>query len=87
MMLKMMAMVLLLLIPSSLQEFYQTGVIVCPASVSVQELREACDYLLVPFSEKTVQTPNLCEWRELYLSVCVCGVCVCVCGMCASTCL
>lgn len=42
-------------------EFYQTGIIVCPASVSVQELREACDYLLVPFNEKTVQTPSLCD--------------------------
>lgn len=58
---KMMAVMLSIVFPPSLQEFYQTGMIVCPASVSVQELREACDYLLVPFNEKTVQTPNLCE--------------------------
>lgn len=31
----------------------------CPPSVSVSELREACDYLLVPFNARTVQCHNL----------------------------
>lgn len=44
-------------------EFYKGGLIKCPPSVSVQELREACDYLLVPFDASTVRCQNLskCE--------------------------
>lgn len=55
----------LLLLPSicnaSMQEYYRTGRVICPSSESVQELREACDYLMIPFTEKTIQTQNLCE--------------------------
>ncbi|KAH1018798.1 BTB/POZ domain-containing protein 10 isoform X3 [Dendroctonus ponderosae] len=40
-------------------EFYKGGVIKCPPSISVQELREACDYLLVPFDASTVRCQNL----------------------------
>ncbi|XP_074028254.1 BTB/POZ domain-containing protein mrityu isoform X2 [Leptinotarsa decemlineata] len=40
-------------------EFYKGGLIKCPPSVSVQELREACDYLLVPFDANTVRCQNL----------------------------
>ncbi|XP_049819100.1 BTB/POZ domain-containing protein 10 isoform X3 [Aethina tumida] len=40
-------------------EYYKGGVIKCPPSVSVQELREACDYLLVPFDAQTVRCQNL----------------------------
>ncbi|XP_045462315.1 BTB/POZ domain-containing protein 10 isoform X2 [Harmonia axyridis] len=40
-------------------DFYKSGVIKCPPSVSVQELREACDYLLVPFDANTVRCQNL----------------------------
>jgi len=40
-------------------EFYKTGVIRCPPSVTVPELREACDYLLIPFDAKTVRCHNL----------------------------
>lgn len=36
-------------------EFYRSGTIRCPPTVSVQELREACDYLLVPFDAQTVR--------------------------------
>ena len=32
---------------------YKIGVVPCPSSESIQELREACDYLMIPFSEKT----------------------------------
>ena len=31
----------------------------CPPSVSASELREACDYLLVPFNAQTVRCQNL----------------------------
>ncbi|XP_070520639.1 BTB/POZ domain-containing protein 10-like isoform X4 [Cardiocondyla obscurior] len=40
-------------------EYYKGGVIRCPPTVSVQELREACDYLLVPFDASTVKCQNL----------------------------
>lgn len=40
-------------------EYYKNGVIRCPPSVSVQELREACDYLLLPFDATTVRCQNL----------------------------
>ncbi|XP_063898094.1 BTB/POZ domain-containing protein 10 [Helicoverpa armigera] len=40
-------------------EYYRLGSIRCPPTVSVQELREACDYLLVPFDANTVRCQNL----------------------------
>ncbi|XP_033223293.1 BTB/POZ domain-containing protein 10 isoform X2 [Belonocnema kinseyi] len=40
-------------------EYYKGGVIRCPPTVTVQELREACDYLLVPFDASTVKCQNL----------------------------
>ncbi|VDO13789.1 unnamed protein product [Brugia timori] len=40
-------------------EYYHIGKMRCPPSVSVSELREACDYLLVPFNARTVQCHNL----------------------------
>jgi len=40
-------------------DFYRSGFIHCPPSVSVQELREACDYLLLPFDAHTVKCKNL----------------------------
>ncbi|XP_011688350.1 PREDICTED: BTB/POZ domain-containing protein 10 isoform X2 [Wasmannia auropunctata] len=40
-------------------EYYKGAVIRCPPTVSVQELREACDYLLVPFDASTVKCQNL----------------------------
>lgn len=40
-------------------EYYKVGIIKCPPSISVQELREACDYLLVPFDAQTVRCQNL----------------------------
>ncbi|CAH1119759.1 unnamed protein product [Phaedon cochleariae] len=43
----------------AIMEFYKGGLIKCPPSVSVQELREACDYLLVPFDAHTVRCQNL----------------------------
>ena len=44
-----------------LQDYYKIGVVTCPSSESIQELREACDYLMIPFSEKTVRSQNLCK--------------------------
>ncbi len=40
-------------------EFYKHGIIRCPPSVSVQELKEACDYLLIPFDGNTVRCHDL----------------------------
>lgn len=40
-------------------EYYKGGMIRCPPTVTVQELREACDYLLVPFDAHTVRCQNL----------------------------
>ncbi|CAH0763004.1 unnamed protein product [Bemisia tabaci] len=40
-------------------DFYKGKIIRCPPTVSVQELREACDYLLVPFDANTVKCQNL----------------------------
>jgi len=42
-------------------DFYRTGVINCPPHCSVQELREACDYFLLPFNATTVKCQNLRE--------------------------
>lgn len=43
----------------SILEYYKSGIIRCPPTVTVQELREACDYLLVPFDANTVKCQNL----------------------------
>lgn len=40
-------------------EFYKSGFIKCPSGVSVQELREACDYLMIPFDAQTIRCQNL----------------------------
>lgn len=40
-------------------EYYRGGLIRCPPAVSVQELREACDYLLIPFDASTIKCQNL----------------------------
>ncbi|CAI4221113.1 unnamed protein product [Auanema sp. JU1783] len=40
-------------------EYYAHGEIRCPSNVSVSELREACDYLLIPFNAQTVKCQNL----------------------------
>ncbi len=43
----------------SLQDYYKTGVVRCPPSVTVNELREACDYMLIPFDAQTIKCQNL----------------------------
>lgn len=40
-------------------DYYKTGTVRCPPSISVQELREACDYLLIPFDANTIKCQNL----------------------------
>lgn len=40
-------------------EYYHAGKMRCPASLSASELREACDYLLIPFNADTVRCQNL----------------------------
>lgn len=48
-------------------EYYKGNVMRCPSSISVQELREACDYLLVPFDAKTVKCQNLREYLMYFI--------------------
>lgn len=40
-------------------DYYKFGTIKCPPTVSVVELREACDYLLIPFDSSTVKCQDL----------------------------
>lgn len=40
-------------------DYYRVGVITCPPSISIQELREACDYLLIPFNATVIKCQNL----------------------------
>ncbi|CAL1282290.1 unnamed protein product [Larinioides sclopetarius] len=43
----------------AIMEYYKAGIVHCPPSVSVPELREACDYLLIPFDANTIRCHNL----------------------------
>ncbi|CAH8612054.1 unnamed protein product [Schistosoma margrebowiei] len=40
-------------------DYYLIGCMSCPPGVSVQELKEACDYFLIPFNQQTVRCENL----------------------------
>lgn len=40
-------------------DYYKFGVIKCPPTVSVLELREACDYLMIPFDATTIKCQDL----------------------------
>lgn len=40
-------------------DYYLVGRICCPPGVLVQELKEACDYFLIPFNHQTVRCSNL----------------------------
>jgi hypothetical protein len=40
-------------------DFYKHGVIKCPPNVSIRELKEACDYLLIPFDGNTIRSYDL----------------------------
>jgi len=40
-------------------DYYKYGVIKCPPTVSVLELREACDYLMIPFDATTIKCQDL----------------------------
>jgi BTB/POZ domain-containing protein 10 len=44
----------------ALLDFYSIGTIRCPPSISIQDLREACDYFLIPFDQLTIQCQDLC---------------------------
>ncbi len=68
------------LTPAHTQEYYKSGIVTCPPSESLQELREACDYLMIPFTENTIRTTNLCEPLPciLYCTVLYCTVWWCV---------
>ncbi len=40
-------------------DYYKYGIIKCPPTVSVPELREACDYLMIPFDASTIKCQDL----------------------------
>lgn len=40
-------------------DFYKHGMIKCPPNVNIQELKEACDYLLIPFDGTTIRSHDL----------------------------
>lgn len=40
-------------------DFYKHGLIRCPPNVSIRELKEACDYLLIPFDGNTIRSYDL----------------------------
>lgn len=40
-------------------DYYKSGLINCPPSVQIPELREACDYLLIPFNAQVIRCQNL----------------------------
>lgn len=40
-------------------DYYKFGVIKCPITVNIQELREACEYLIIPFDANTIRCQNL----------------------------
>ncbi|KAF7635059.1 BTB_3 domain-containing protein [Meloidogyne graminicola] len=42
-----------------IMDYYHRGVMNCPPLVAVSELREACDYLMVPFNVNTVKCQDL----------------------------
>lgn len=44
-----------------IMEYYKVGVMNCPPTVSVSELREACNYLLIPFNADIIKCQNLSE--------------------------
>ena len=44
-----------------IMEYYKIGVMHCPPTVNVSELREACDYLLIPFNADIIKCQNLSE--------------------------
>jgi len=43
----------------ALLDYYRSGVITCPPIVSIPEMRQACDYLLIPFNAQTIKADNL----------------------------
>jgi hypothetical protein len=40
-------------------DYYKHGIIKCPPTVSIQELKDACDYLLIPFDGRTIRCHDL----------------------------
>uniref|UniRef100_UPI00358E7A57 BTB/POZ domain-containing protein 10 isoform X1 n=2 Tax=Myxine glutinosa TaxID=7769 RepID=UPI00358E7A57 len=40
-------------------DYYKSGVIRCPDGISIPELREACDYLCIPFDYSTIKCHDL----------------------------
>ena len=46
-------------------DYYLVGKMTCPPDVSVKQLKQACEYFLIPFNHETVSCSNLRESRLL----------------------
>jgi len=44
-----------------IMEYYKKGSMTCTPNVTIPELREACDYLLIPFDACIIKCQNLCD--------------------------
>lgn len=53
--------------PVHSKDYYKTGLINCPPSIRIPELREACDYLLIPFNAQVIRCQNLSKFMYMYL--------------------
>ena len=40
-------------------DYYKHGVIKCPPNTTIQDLKDACDYLLIPFDGNTIRSHDL----------------------------
>ncbi len=56
----------------AVMNFYTNGKMWCPSTMSIEELHQGCDYLLVPFDATTIQCQNLSEYPLYYLFRFVC---------------
>jgi len=45
----------------ALLDYYTSGIIRCPPGVPISELRETCDYFLIPFKAENVTCENLAD--------------------------
>jgi len=49
-------------------DYYKHGIIECPGNVNIQDLKHACDYLLIPFNGNTVRSHNLADLLNEYIN-------------------
>jgi BTB/POZ domain-containing protein 10 len=40
-------------------DYYKSGIMHCPVTVNIADLKEACQYFLIPFTTETIRCFNL----------------------------